>query len=212
LGGALSAAALAVLCAAAGAGGCAGALENPAQFVYLLEDGGEGTADAGSDAGGNGAADAGQDGGDTDAGADGGKDAGPSDSGPRDAGADAGPRDGGADAGFDGGVHDGGTGCNPVTLFFGPTCATGLCHSADTQQALLDLASPGMPGRLVGRASNGYPGLLLIDPVNPDNSLLYTKTLAVPPGGFQMPLALDPLTDIESACLLDWVRKAAANP
>lgn len=75
----------------------------------------------------------------------------------------------------------------------------------------LDLASPGMPGRLVGRASNGYPGLLLIDPSNPANSLMYTKTTSNPPGnGFQMPLALDPLTDVQAACLLDWVRRAAA--
>ena len=129
----------------------------------------------------------------------------------RDAGTDAGPADGGLDAG----AHDAGppdAGCNPVTLFFGPSCATGLCHSADIQQANLDLASPGMPGRLVGKASNGYPGLLLIDPANPDNSLMYTKTTVNPPGnGFQMPLALDPLTDVQAACLLEWVRNAAAQ-
>ena len=129
----------------------------------------------------------------------------------RDAGTDAGPADGGLDAG----AHDAGppdAGCNPVTLFFGPSCATGLCHSADIQQANLDLASPGMPGRLVGKASNGYPGLLLIDPANPDNSLMYTKTTVNPPGNvFQMPLALDPLTDVQAACLLEWVRNAAAQ-
>jgi hypothetical protein len=201
-----------VLCAAVSAGGCAGALEDPARFVYLLEDGGEVTADAGSDAGDSGTGDAGLDGGEIDGGADAGKDAGPSDSGPRDGGPRDGGADGGNDGGFDGGVHDGGTtSCDPVTLFFGPTCATGLCHSADIQQANLDLASPGMPGRLVGKASNGYPGFFLIDPANPDSSLMYTKTTATSMG-FQMPLALDPLTDVEAACLLDWVRKAAANP
>jgi hypothetical protein len=181
--------------------------------VYLVVDGGAAPADSGAsdagEAGDGGPADSGA----TDAGDGGPADAGDagSDAGPHDAGADAGPRDGGLDAG----THDAGppdAGCNPVTLFFGPTCATGLCHSADIQQANLDLSSPGMPGRLVGKASNGYPGLLLIDPANPDNSLMYTKTTANPPGnGFQMPLALDPLTDVESACLLEWVRNAAAQ-
>jgi hypothetical protein len=214
LHGALACAALAVLCATLGTGGCAGALEDPSRFVYLLEDGGALAVDSGdADAGDGGPGDAGSaDGGDAgpaDAGDAGASDAG--DAGPRDGGSDAGPRDGGLDAG----THDAGppdAGCNPVTLFFGPTCATGLCHSADIQQASLDLASPGMPGRLVGKASNGYPGLLLIDPAHPDNSLMFTKTTANPPGnGFQMPLALDPLTDVEAACLLEWVRNAAAQ-
>jgi hypothetical protein len=136
----------------------------------------------------------------------------PADAGPPDAGppADAGP-DAGADAGSDGGA--GGSGCDPVTAFFGPSCATGACHSADRQQGDLDLASPGMPGRLIGRSVNGYPGLLIIDPTNPDNSLLYTKVTSNPPGnGFQMPLGADPLSDLQVACLLDWVRSAATNP
>ena len=207
---------LAVL-AAAVAGACAGPLEDPSRFVYLLEDGGQVLLDGGDDAGAPdaGEPDAGPDGGDADAGpgaggADAGPDAGHADAGRPDSGS---PDAGRPDAGHpDAGPPDAGHPpvCDPVKTFFSPSCATGLCHGADIQQANLDLASPGMPGRLVGKQANGGPGLL-IDPAHPDQSVLYAKVLADPPFNFQMPLAGEALSDVEVQCLLDWVR-AAARP
>ncbi len=188
----------------AGLSACAGPLDDPGRFVYLLSDGGA------VDDGGDGR-DAGADGGQSDAGTADAGDAGPSDAGATDAGAsDAGAGDAGHP---DGGTHDGGipdAGCNPVVALFGPTCATGLCHGADTQQGHLDLESPGMPGRLVGLAGFGGPGLI-IDPAHPDSSLMLTKLTTDPPFNFQMPLGLDPLTASETACIRDWVHRAVGQ-
>jgi hypothetical protein len=186
---------VAALIAAAAA--CAGPLEDPERFAYLLDAGGG--ADAG-DGGSDGATPDGGDGGSPDGGEpDGGTQDGGADGGKPDAGGtDGGPGDGGAD----GGPHD--AGCNPVQVLFIPTCATGLCHGADTLQADLDLASPGMPGRLIGKQGYGGPGLI-IDPVRPEQSLMLTKLQANPPFNFQMPLGLDPLTPAETACIRSWV-------
>lgn len=113
---------------------------------------------------------------------------------------DAGP---GSDAGFARG--DGG--CDPVPAIFVPTCATASCHSARAQQGKLDLESPGLPHRLVGAQAAGGPGLL-IDPKNPDQSVLLTKLGDTPPFKFQMPLGRAPLGADDVACVQDWVRAA----
>jgi hypothetical protein len=97
--------------------------------------------------------------------------------------------------------------CDPVTQIFPMTCATGACHSAAGMQNKLDLQSPGLPERLVGKAAFGGPGLL-IDPTSPDSSVLYLKVTDHPPFGFQMPLVGGPLPDDQVACLKEWVEQA----
>jgi hypothetical protein len=192
------AALVAALAAAGALASCAGPLDDPGRFVYLFDAGQDSGADAGaSDSGLDaGAPDAGEsdagDAGDTDAGL---TDAGPSDAGPIDAGH--------PDAGFD-------AGCDPVKAFFGTTCATATCHDADTQQANLDLQSPGLPGRLIGQHASGGPGLI-IDPSQPDSSVIYTKVTSDPPFNFQMPLGLDPLTPDQVACIRAWVHEAVGH-
>ena len=166
---------------------CAGPLDDPGRFLYLL--------DGGDDDGG---ADAGPDGGQADGGDGGNPD-----------GGDAGPgSDGGHDGGADGGHAD--AGCDPVKTFFIPTCATGLCHGSVIQQASLDLESPGMPQRLINQPGFGGPGVI-IDPADPDKSLLYTKLSPLPPFNFQMPLGLDPLTPAEVSCLRSWIHAAVGK-
>jgi len=111
---------------------------------------------------------------------------------------------GASDAG-PGGSGDGG--CDPVPTIFVPTCATGACHSAQTQQANLDLQSPGMPRRLVGKPASGGPGLL-IDPQHPLQSVLLTKLSSMPPFNFQMPLGAPPLDPDQVACIQSWIAGA----
>jgi len=112
------------------------------------------------------------------------------------------------DAGPENPPSDGG--CNPVVDIFPVGCSTSACHSAQSQQANLDLESAGLPQRLVGKAAHGGPGLL-IDPQNPSQSVLLLKLSADPPFQFQMPLGAPPLSPGDVACLQAWVQ-AAVTP
>jgi hypothetical protein len=114
---------------------------------------------------------------------------------------------------LDGGTSDAGTvgsgdaGCDPVRTIFAPTCAASACHSAQTQQASLDLQSAGLPQRLVGKPASGGPGLL-IDPQQPLRSVLLTKLSDPPPFNFQMPLGAPPLDPDQVACIQLWIEAA----
>lgn len=112
------------------------------------------------------------------------------------------------DAG-DGTVASSDGGCDPVTDIFPPNCTTGACHSAQSQQANLDLESPGLPQRLVNKAAHGGPGLL-IDKSNPGQSVLYLKLTDTPPFQFQMPLGSPPLSPDELSCVQAWIQAAVA--
>jgi hypothetical protein len=46
---------------------------------------------------------------------------------------------------------------------------------------------------------------LLADTTTPENSLIYTKTLAAPPCGSRMPLTGAGLSEKEQQCLLEWI-------
>ena len=100
-------------------------------------------------------------------------------------------------------------GCDAVSRVFVPSCATSACHSAQTQQANLDLESPGLPRRLVQKPASGGPGFL-IDAQSPDRSVLYLKVTSTPPFNFQMPLGAPPLPPDQVACLKAWVEAAVA--
>ncbi len=85
-----------------------------------------------------------------------------------------------------------------------PSCAGASCHSATAHAAALDLESPGLPARLVGVHATGGDGLL-VDPANPDGSVLVRKLTPTPPFGAQQPpgAPLDPAT---VDCIRVWVR------
>ena len=114
---------------------------------------------------------------------------------------------------LDGGGADGGTltlgdgGCDPVPAIFIPSCTTSACHSAQAQQGNLDLQSPGMPRRLLGKSASGGPGYL-IDPQHPQLSVILTKLSDPPPFNFQMPLGAPPLEPDQVACIQLWVASA----
>jgi hypothetical protein len=95
------------------------------------------------------------------------------------------------------------------TMTFAARCATTSCHSAAAAAGALDLESPAVSARLVGQPAVGGPGLL-IDPSNPDGSVLVRKLTPSPPFGKQDPpgAPLDPAT---IDCIRDWVRRVAAT-
>ena len=134
----------------------------------------------------------------------------------QDAGSDAGAVDAGSDGGVDAGpLYDcaqGGpdAGCQVLRTFY-CSCATTACHSVTEAAQSLDLESRGMPDRLINQqAQRG--SWVMIDPANPDNSLLYLKLLAKPPYAARMPNGADPLPDAELACVKKWIHDAVGAP
>jgi hypothetical protein len=103
-------------------------------------------------------------------------------------------------------LPDGGAGgaCPDVpSSIFLPKCALAGCHSSTDKIQGLDLQSPGVAGRLVGVCARG--GGLLVDPVNPSSSVVYTKLTLAPPFGSRMPLGRAPLDSPTMACVLTWI-------
>jgi hypothetical protein len=90
------------------------------------------------------------------------------------------------------------------TRIFGATCGGTGCHSATAPQQDLDLVSPGVAARVVGKPGKACLQTLA-DPQNPDGSLLYVKLLPGPACGAQMPLARPPLSSADIACVRSWI-------
>ncbi len=107
------------------------------------------------------------------------------------------------DAGPVDGPDAGGCGDVPARIFV-PSCGDNGCHGANAPQQGLDLVSAGLNGRVVGVQAKTCSGILA-DPQNAAGSLLYTKLLTRPACGSQMPLAREPLSDADVACVLAWI-------
>ena len=97
---------------------------------------------------------------------------------------------------------DGGA-CPDVPTLFAQTCAAGACHSATNMAVGLDLESPNLAFRLVGACATEGTGPLL-DPSDPQASVIYTKLTKTPPFGNQMPLAQPAFGEATLACVLAW--------
>lgn len=105
-----------------------------------------------------------------------------------------------------GGGTGGGSGCGdiPGTLLL-PSCGPVGCHGGAKPASKLDLASPGVAARLVGKPGFGCGGNLA-DPASPETSLLYLKIATpVPACGGRMPLGVDPLDAATIACVAAWI-------
>jgi hypothetical protein len=90
---------------------------------------------------------------------------------------------------------------------FSVRCAAG-CHDAATRAGGLDLVSPGLSQRLVGVTAQGGPGLL-VDPSDPDGSIIVRKLTPTPPFGKQDPPGA-PLDPASVDCVRRWVRTLTA--
>jgi hypothetical protein len=105
-----------------------------------------------------------------------------------------------------------GSGCgDPTVSLFPSSCAAPGCHDSSIPQAGLDLQSPGLPGRLVGKMASGGPGVLIDPGGDPDKSVLYLKLTSMPPYGLQMPEIGQKLDDAEMACMRAWVSSSATG-
>jgi len=109
----------------------------------------------------------------------------------------------GTSSGVAGGAGNGACG-DVVARVFVPTCGGTGCHSATAPQQALDLVSPGLPSRVVGVQSKQCLQVL-VDPQNPEQSLMYQKLLTKPACGAQMPLARPALSSSDVACVLAWI-------
>jgi hypothetical protein len=90
------------------------------------------------------------------------------------------------------------------------SCTAFGCHGSDTPAAGLDLASPGIGGRLVDHAGGGCGGRR-IDAQAPQASLILTKLGRDPACGEPMPLGAPALPAAARACLAAWVDDVATE-
>ncbi len=95
---------------------------------------------------------------------------------------------------------------------FIPHCATSGCHDSETQLINLDLQSPGVAARLIGRRSAACGQRALVDPNDPERSALLLKLRAAPPCGDRMPLGTPPLSNEEVACVRAWIIRRGEEP
>ena len=105
--------------------------------------------------------------------------------------------------------NDGGSMCPPgynvETTLFNARCGTAGCHTVMNPAGSLDLVSPGV-GRRLANVMSTCPGRVLAVPGNPATSYMIEKIGPTNPMcGSRMPLTGPPLTDMETACLRDWI-------
>jgi hypothetical protein len=92
------------------------------------------------------------------------------------------------------------------------SCVGSICHHPPPGSAMgLDLLSPCVADRLVGRVSSCH-GRLLIDPTRPEESFIVEKLTQDAPecGGKSMPYE-DHLSSGALACVLSWVTAVASE-
>ena len=100
--------------------------------------------------------------------------------------------------------------CPDVTgELFVQRCGGSICHAGSSPAAGLDLVEPGVAERLVNQMGRDCPGIL-VDPIDPEGSLLYDKLTPDTACGSPMPLGRPMFTAEELECVRDWI--AAQGP
>ena len=97
--------------------------------------------------------------------------------------------------------------CPDIPAFFVATCTSSACHNATDKAGQLDLESPDLASRVNGVLSAGdCAGRgVLADPADPEGSVLFFKLEPSPVCGSAMPLATDPVTEQQLACVRAWI-------
>jgi hypothetical protein len=93
--------------------------------------------------------------------------------------------------------------CDDPTPIFQRTCSQSDCHDSNAPAGGLDLQSADVVSRLVGAPAVG--GGILLQPGDPEGSVLYTKLTPLPPYGLRMPSGQTPLSEAEIECIRTWV-------
>jgi len=99
-----------------------------------------------------------------------------------------------------------------VEQLFRTRCGSAVCHGGGSAPAAdLDLVSPDVAERLVGKPSTECEGQLRISPDIPEQSFLLAKLVDPPAGcGSRMPL-VGFLTEAEIACVWVWIQEVATT-
>ena len=106
-------------------------------------------------------------------------------------------------------MFQGGGSCPDIPSLLTSKCGMAGCHPQGG--TTVDLASPGVESRLVGKAATAAcGGSVLANPADPAGSLLYKKLNDSPPCGSKMPLgsSLSP-NDID--CIKTWIGELDPN-
>lgn len=100
-------------------------------------------------------------------------------------------------------MFQGGGSCPDVPSLLTAKCGMAGCHPQGG--TLVDLASPGVAARVVGKTSTPTcNGVVLANPADPEGSLLHKKLQDSPPCGSKMPLGAS-LSPLEIDCIKDWI-------
>jgi hypothetical protein len=117
---------------------------------------------------------------------------------------------------------DSGTGaCDVTTLFTqggttGYGCAQTGCHDSSGTSANFDMASTGLPARLVGKSPMGggtlpsvcagsTPAMVYLDPGSQPATGLFLRKISASPGcGMRMPYGGRVVTATDFACIQSW--------
>ncbi len=112
--------------------------------------------------------------------------------------------------GGDAGATETPTACNAETDVFLPRCGSASCHkTASTSTGSIDLVSPGIAARLVGKPSADCSGQILIQPTLPAAGFLLDKlTKSMPQCGARMPFLKSALPPNEIECVKQWMTAA----
>jgi len=109
-------------------------------------------------------------------------------------------------------VDGGGTGdCTDAMQIFKASCLGSGCHNATEKFSDLDLETPGVVDRYNGVNAKGSSAHQLINPTDPSQSAIYTKTKSPAPFGLQMPMTGDKLTAAQQQCILTWITKELSS-
>ncbi len=96
--------------------------------------------------------------------------------------------------------------CGDVEELLEERCGGAGCHASENAAASLDLASPGLFGRIVDEAgTDNCGGALIVDSGDIGNSLLLDKLGDQPSCGAQMPLGAAALSRDEIACVESYL-------
>ena len=105
-----------------------------------------------------------------------------------------------------GGPSGDGGGEIDVPAMLAAECAGAGCHGASSPAFGLDLVSPGLEERLMDATSATCMGRPMVDPADPDASLLLEKVVEAPHAGVaRMPYMQEPLTTAQQDALRAWI-------
>jgi hypothetical protein len=95
-------------------------------------------------------------------------------------------------------------------IFSEKGCSADRCHGG--LGIMLQEAASGYTNLLNGAPTGAAcTGMKFVVPGNPDQSYLYKKLQPSPPCGGQMPLSLQPLSDMEMTQIRTWIEMGAPN-